>query len=264
MSTVLNRKFSDIKKKIRYFKYFNFFDPFTSPPDKKFLIYTRGRTGSTVLTDLLNSHPEMFCDYEIFNTLNNGSPVRYPLKYIDSCSKRATLNKKSVYGFKVKVEQLKNEHNYKNINGLFKSLIEKGWKIIYLNRTNIFYLTISGMISNQSNIFHMKKAEELELKKINIDCQLLLGIMNYYEELDRLEEESLKSLHHIRLNYEEDLLDNSKHQSTSNKVFEYIGIENFPVNTKLKKIIPENLENIILNYGEVYNFVSKTKFSNYL
>lgn len=260
----INKKISDLKKKIRYSKYFNSIDPFTKSPVKKFVIYTRGRTGSTVLTDLLNSHPEMYCDYEIFNTFNDTTPVRYPLKYIDSCSKRATLNKKSVYGFKVKIEQLKNEQGYKDIGRLLKSAEDAGWKMIYLRRVNIFNHAVSGMIANQTKVFHLKNKNEALQQKIKIDVGLLLGIMNYFEELGKLEEDSLRSLSYITVSYEDDLLDNSKHQETSDKIFQYLGIKSFPVNTQLKKIIPENLADIISNYDEVYDFIKKSKHGKFL
>jgi len=260
----INTKIYEIKKKLRYSKYFNSYDPFVKLPEKKFFIFTRGRTGSTVLTDLLNSHPEMYCDYEIFFIEKNQTIVKYPLKYIDSCSKRATLNKKSVYGFKVKIEQLRDEHKYTNIDELFKQLIDKNWKIIYLKRSNIFKHTLSGLISNKTKVFHVKDSNDFTHEKIIIDCTLLYDVMKYFEGLENLEEDYMKNVPHININYETDLLDNSRHQETSDKVFNYLGLDNFPVNTKLKKIIPENLQDIISNYDEVYEAISKTDFKRFL
>ena len=264
MSNGLDKNISGFKKKIKYSRYFNSFYPFISQPEKKFLIYTKGRTGSTVLTDLLNSHPEMFCDYEIFNIENTGTAVRFPMLYINSCSKRAALNKKSVYGFKVKIEQLKNEHKIKNIENFLQNLADKDWKIIYLKRTNILNHTLSGIISNHSKIFHLRNGNDFKHEKFNVDCRHLLDVMNYFDELDSQEEESLKNIPHLNIGYESELLDNSSHQSTADKVFAFIGIESFPVNTNLKKILPENLKEIILNYDEMYKFISDTKFSKFL
>src|SRR4030095_16137361 len=96
----------DFRKKLfKNFKYKLYFDPRIDYPQKKFVIYTRGRTGSTVLTDLINSHPDIFCDAEIFNFIYCNTKVLFPRAYIKSCSKRASIYKKKVYGFKVKIAQ---------------------------------------------------------------------------------------------------------------------------------------------------------------
>jgi len=260
----LINKLLKFKKLIRYSKYFNYFDPFTSAPQKKFLIYTRGRTGSTVLTDLLNCHPDVFCDYEIFNLSNTKTKVRYPRLYIDSCAKRAVLKGKQVYGFKVKIEQFRDEHNYPDDIDLFNRLNDDGWKFIYLKRENSLNHKISGIISNKTNVFHVKRDKDFSHGRINIDCQLLLDILNWGDELDRMEEDKIDGIPHLKLVYENDLLDNSKHQSTADKAFSFLGVDSHQVNTRLKKIIPANLRDIILNYDEMVEFLKGTKFACYL
>lgn len=264
MSSGINRKFSDFKKKLRHSRYFNACYPFLKKPKKKFVIYTKGRTGSTVLTDLLNSHPDMFCDHEIFNISDTKTKVKYPFLYISSCSKRASAHNKKVYGFKMKIEQLKNEHDYKNIGDIIEKLETIGWKIIYLKRTNILNHTISGLLSNRSKIFHVKNGKDFKHQKISIDCRHLFDVMNYFEELERQEEESLKNVSYMTINYETDLLDNTAHQKTADRIFGYIGIHSHPVNTTFRKIIPEDLKDVILNYEEMYDFVRETRFSKFL
>ena len=201
----------------------------------------------------------MYCDYEIFDINNTKSIVKYPLMFADSCSKRATLNQKPVYGFKVKIEQLRDEHKYENYGEVLKKLNDKGWKIVYLSRSNIFHHVLSGIISNQTKVFHVRKSENFQHEKIKVDSEFLYGVMYYFENLGKLEEESLKTIPHLRINYEDDLLDNSKHQAASDKVFSYLDLKSYPVNTRLKKIIPENLKDIILNYDEVIEYIQKVQ-----
>lgn len=264
MSKDLKESFYGFKQKLKYSKYFNAFYPFLKIPDVKFFIYTRGRTGSTVLTDLLNSHPDMLCDYEIFSISNTKSKIKYPLLYVNSCSKRATVKNKPVYGFKVKIEQLKNEHGYKDIAGLLKMFYDNGWKIIYLKRENILSHSISGIISNKTNIFHVRNGNNFLHEKINIDCRHLLDVMKYFDDLGKQEEQSLKNVPHVNVSYETDLLDNSNHQKTADRIFDFLGINACPVNTGLKKIIPENLKNFIQNYEEMHEAVSSSEYSKYL
>lgn len=258
------KQLSNLKRKLRYTKYFNHYDPFLKYPEKKFLIYTRGRTGSTVLTDLINCHPDIFCDYEIFNIENTKTRVKHPIKFIDSCSKRATMKGKSAYGFKVKIEQFRDDQNILDIEPLFKKLYDDGWKFIYLKRSNSLQHKISGIISKNTKVFHVKKSEKFQHGKLEIDCQLLLDILKWGDELEKMEEENLKSIPHLRITYEEDLLDNSTHQQTADKVFSFLNIKLFPVKTIFKKIIPQNLKDIILNYDEMCEFLKDTKFREYL
>lgn len=260
----LMKSISSLKKEIRNSKYFNYFDPFIKIPEKKFIIYTRGRTGSTVLTELLNCHPEMFCDYEIFNLSNTNTSVKYPGLYMKSCAKRASLHHRSVYGCKVKIEQLRDDHKYTELDSLFLKLHEDGWKFIHLKRSNTLEHKISGIISTRTNIFHIKKTDQFEHKKFKMDCQLLLDILDYGEVLDEMENKQMDTVPSLKINYEEDLLDNFQHQNTANKVFNYLGVKEYPVSTKLKKIIPQNLQDIILNYDEMINMLKKTKFVQYL
>lgn len=70
----------------------------TDQHTEKFILFGRGRTGSTLLTDPLNSSNEVACDKEIFNR-----PVAFPQTYLKS---REKLFHKPIYGFKLLSYQL--------------------------------------------------------------------------------------------------------------------------------------------------------------
>ncbi|HAY32695.1 MAG TPA: hypothetical protein DCY06_01055 [Bacteroidetes bacterium] len=206
----------------------------------------------------------MYCDVEIFNFIYSGSVIRFPELYIKSCSKRASAAGKSVYGFKVKIAQLRYEHKYKDYDRLLMSLYEQGWKFIHLKRVNYLRHKLSNIISYQTNIYHLRNNDEEFNKKITVDCSQLLEGIKYGEEVEKTEEENLKNIPHIKIIYEEDLLDNSKFQNTADRVFSYLGIDSFPVESGLKRITKENLEDVIENYKEVENFFKNTGYEKYL
>ncbi|HRI83931.1 MAG TPA: hypothetical protein PK536_00635 [Ignavibacteria bacterium] len=201
---------------------------------------------------------------EIFNFIYSGSVIRFPELYIKSCSKRASAAGKSVYGFKVKIAQLRYEHKYKDYDRLLMSLYEQGWKFIHLKRVNYLRHKLSNIISYQTNIYHLRNNDEEFNKKITVDCSQLLEGIKYGEEVEKTEEENLKNIPHIKIIYEEDLLDNSKFQNTADRVFSYLGIDSFPVESGLKRITKENLEDVIENYKEVENFFKNTGYEKYL
>lgn len=260
----LPKNLKNIKKTIKKSKYIELINPKLKYPDKKFLIYTRGRTGSTVLTELLNCHPEIFCDVEIFNFLYSGSKVKYPELYIKSCSKRASGHGKTVYGFKVKIAQLRYEHGYDNYDEVLRNLYEEGYKFIYLRRDNYFRHKLSNIISAQTKIFHLKNGDSNNHVKVQVDCEQLMEGIQYGEIVNKTEAENLKGIDHITITYEEDLIENSKHQETADKVFKYLGLNSVKVETGLKRIVPENLKEIISNYNEVYDYFKDTEYIKFL
>ncbi|MBP9191367.1 MAG: hypothetical protein KBF96_02340 [Ignavibacteria bacterium] len=260
----LSRNITELKKSIKKNKYIDLVNPRLEYPKVKFLIYTRGRTGSTVLTDLLNCHPDIFCDVEIFNFLYSGSKVKFPEMYIKSCSKRAAKHGKSVYGFKVKIAQLRYEHGYDNYDEILSNLHKEGYKFLYLKRENYFRHKLSNIISAQTRIFHLKNGDKNTQVKINVDCEQLMEGIEYGEVVNKTELENLKNINHLTITYENDLIVNSRHQETADKIFNYLGLETVKVKTDLKRIVPEDLKEVILNYDEVYDYFKDTVYIKYL
>ena len=261
----MKKSIKNLKKKLnRKSKYINLLDASIAYPEKKFVIYTRGRTGSTVLCDLLNCHPDIFCDVEIFNFIYAKSKVAFPLKYIQNCSKRADLNGKSVYGFKVKIAQLRIEHEYKNYDKILLKLHEEGWKFIHLKRKNHLKHKLSNILASETNIYHIRGNDSENGKKVNVDCDLLMASIKYSEEIETTEETNLRTIPHLKIIYEDDISESSKHQETANKVFRFLGLKEHPVKTDYKKVLPQDLKNILNNYDEVYNYFKGTKYSEFL
>ena len=261
----MKRIIKNFKKKLnRKSRYFNLLDPLIEFPDKKFVIYTRGRTGSTILCDLINCHPDVFCDVEIFNFLYSKSKIAFPINYIKSCSKRATILNKPVYGFKVKISQLRIEHKYNDYDQILMTLYKEGWKFIHLKRINHIKHKLSNILANETNIYHLKENEKHIETKIEVNCEYLMASINFSEEIERTEEENLKDIPHLKIIYEEDISDNTRHQETANKVFAFLGLKEHPVKSEYKKVLPHDLKKSINNYDEVYNYFKDTKYIEFL
>jgi len=246
------------------FKYKNLFDFKLPYPEKNFIVYNKGRTGSTVLSNLLSCHPEVFCDHEMFHHLYANSRVMFPYLYIKNCSKRATGINKNVYGFRVKRIQLQIQHKYKNYKEVLQKFYRKNWKFIYLVRENHLRHRISNLISAQTLIYHLKKSESLSSQKILVNCSELLSSIKISEENEYWEEQDLKNIPYLKFVYEKDILDNDKHQATADKVFDFLGLSSHKVETDYRKVTPENLEDLIINYEEVFKFFKDTKYAEFL
>ena len=176
----------------------------------------------------------------------------------------ADLNGKSVYGFKVKIAQLRMEHEYKNYDKILLKLHEEGWKFIHLKRKNHLKHKLSNILASETNIYHIRGNDSENGKKVNVDCDLLMASIKYSEEIETTEETNLRTIPHLKIIYEDDISESSKHQETANKVFRFLGLKEHKVKTEYKKVLPQDLKNILNNYDEVYNYFKETKYSEFL
>jgi hypothetical protein len=54
------------------------------------------------------------------------------------------------------------------------------------------------------------------------------------------------------------ILNTENHQKTADKAFNYLRLETFPMQTNLKKISSDNLDDDILDYSEIVDFIRQT------
>lgn len=229
-------------------------------PLTKFVIFGQGRTGSTLLVDLLNNHPSLFCDGEILNAKLYGKAFNIQA-FINS---RAAMPQKQVYGFKVKIYQLTEEQNVQNPTQFLLNLQNQNWKIIYLKRNNIFRHALSGIVAEATNVWHVTNANKNQPKpKVHINLTELEKTMRYRKKMLDNEALVLKNVdNYLTITYETDLLDTQNHQLTANKIFEFLNLPTAIANSALQRTIKDDLSKTIENYDEVMQFL-ETQIANF-
>lgn len=228
-----------------------------SSPVRKFIIFGQGRTGSTLLVDLLNSSPEIHCDGEILI-----ERVQFPKLFIAG---RSRLSGRSTYGFKVKIYQLTDVQGIKNPRQFMVNMHKRGWKIIYLRRTNILRQALSNIVAIHRKSFHRRQTEgPFQPERIYVDCDDLLNRMRKRASHSRDEAGVLKDLPHVTVTYENELLKAESHQESLDRVFEYVGVPSVPVRTKLVRTTSDSLSDIIQNFEEVSRFIGHTEYAGLL
>ncbi len=228
----------------------------------KFVIFAQGRSGSSLLVDLLNNHPDIKCDGEILNVVHAGKKF-FPKLYVKS---KAKISKEGIYGFKVKLYQLysddKPDQNIDPEKFIF-NLYKSGWKIIYLKRDNIFRQAISGFVAKSRGKWHHHTNEgELTLSKIKINPDKLLKCLRAREKYLNDEEEILKTVPHLKIIYETDLQKNK--EKTTGNVFKYLKVRPYPVKTNLTRTGKDEFKDFIANYKEIKDYFSNTKYARFL
>ena len=142
----------------------------------------------------------------------------------------------------------------------------QGWKIIYLQRTNILRQTLSNLMAQHRQSYHHKSSDgPLKLPKIQVDCDTLIErMMKERARYLHKEQELLRDLPNIGLIYEEDLLRIGNHQKTLDKLLNYLGVPPVPAKTNLVRTSKDNLADIIENFHEVSQVIVNTKYANLL
>ncbi len=228
-------------------------------PEQKFVIFGHGRSGSTLLVQLLNNQPKIYCEEEILNGRFYGE-ILFPSLCVKG---RSAKFPSKVYGFKVKIYQLIEDQNIEPEKFIL-NLFRDGWKIINLKRNNLLRNEISTLVAYSRDKWHSTSESSLNNKKITIAPEQLLEGIERREIYQIKEQEILKNIDHIKVIYEEDLLPAENHQKTCDRIFNYLGLDSVPVKTKLVKTTSNQLSDVIENYEEVVEKLSQTKYAKFL
>lgn len=229
---------------------------FVQPPKNKFVVFGQGRTGSTLLMDLLKNS-DTHTDREIFNIFHFcGRKISRPIAYVLGRSKRFN---KLTYGFKFKIYQLKEDHAIQDVKGFLKSLEEEGFKIIYLKRIHTVEHAISNIRRIKTGVTHSRDGKQASSLFLNSeDFNYLLNEINYRRNYLNEEAEILKNIEHLSICYEQDLLNKSDQLRTVNTVRSYLNLTIIDdVQTVYKKINNKPLHELIENYHELISFLTE-------
>jgi hypothetical protein len=234
-------------------------------PDTKFLIFAQGRSGSTLMVDLMNSHPDVLSLGEILqnNVITN---VRNPRKFAEGL---CTLSKKPACGFKVKVYQLEGAQR-KDPAVVLADFHQHGWKIIYLVRRNLLRHAISDIRSEKTGQFHNVQKSDGDRSttgkrsKIHVTIEELMQAIQFRVDCISKEERALKPLPHLTIEYEKDLLDPDAQRDAMNRIFAYLNLPPHDAETSFRKVTSKNIADDVENFDELERALKKTEHAQYL
>lgn len=225
------------------------------------------RSGSTMLVDLLNQHPQVECRMEIFDTkdVQRNHQIRQLDKneVVDVLSffkKKPLFSKTKTKGFKFKYP-----NQFDQYLDVYTYLIENQFKCIFLLRKNL----LKAAISHQYHRTVRKKTGVSNIRqKVDLDMQSLgtLNAIRYMELRERHNQRFKNKLHtdfkQIKTVYYEDLLHNK--QETLDEIFQFLALKPQLIKpSKFIKIVDNDLKNAIQNYDWVYQILSFTPYINY-
>ena len=218
----------------------------THHPKVKFIIFGTGRSGSTLLVDMLRSNPQIHCDNELFHR-----KLVNPFSLIE---RRAHMFDAIAYGFKCLTYQIYEVLGYTNHQEFIDTLHQLGYKIIYLRRDNTLMQALSNMYARYRNIYHTKANKRVSghTSKINVDFEVLDDWMQRLDEQKTFEQTLLRDVPHLNVSYEADLMVPESHRQTVQKIGEFLGIDcSAAPKVSLRKASPTQLEDYVENLSEL-------------
>jgi LPS sulfotransferase NodH len=222
----------------------------------RFIIFGLGRSGSTLLKQLLDSHPEITCEGELLNVADKyiTNPLllkliyKFPSQFFDL---RSMLSKKPVYGFTLLFYQ------YSPPAKLIEKLIKKDWKFIRIYRKNGLEQSLSHLVAEQTRVWHRYDSQEIQTPKLIVKPEELKNRLKIVNKNKATETKLFEKFAHFKVVYEDDLKNEDDWAETTRKIFEYLGVNPAPVSASIQKTYKRPYSEIIENYDGLIKSIEK-------
>lgn len=231
-------------------------DPWLHPP-ARFVIVTPGRTGSELLADLLDSHPDIVCEAEILR-----DRMLLPERFVAGRSTKARLRGAKAYGFKIHCghfgyQALRERPQY------LSQLADGGVKLIFLRRENHLAQAISSAIASRTR-WHWRRQDQPAFTPFELDPVEVLMMTYLFEESDAYLEAMVGDLPHLRVTYEDDLLEAACQQATVDRICAEIAVPVAATLSDYVRFTPSRLEETVANFDAIADLVRPTRFGRFL
>jgi hypothetical protein len=221
----------------------------------KFVLFAQGRTGSTLLGDLLGSHPDVLFANEILS-----SPVRSTRLRTDWLRWR---HARHVVGFHVKIYQLTDSQGIADPGAWLRRLHSRGWQVITLRRDNLLRHVLSNITAEAANRYDDRSGAPAPVR-LHVDPEHLLYWMGKREQVGLDEQRALVGVPHLGLTYETDLQDPADWAATTARVFAALGLASTPVSSTLSRLNSGGLADILENLDEIKSALTGTRYERFL
>ncbi|MEE2641789.1 MAG: sulfotransferase [Planctomycetota bacterium] len=236
-----------------------------------FVIFFPERSGSTMLVHLLNSHPEITCEHELFPTVSSGDGKGQLPVHDQESEKIQKLE--TVYsgqgtiasGFKFKFQG--QYEAYPDVSRFFLRNVNC-MRMIFLYRENLLKMAVS-----RQNLVRLKEMGEEHFLESSSDRELGKIELNLEEARNyiRLQSRNLKFFrrlshifeHRMGVSYEQLCTHPRK---TLRKICRFLGVAEWEGKPEapIRKITSDNLEQAIANYGELVDYFRQTRYASFL
>lgn len=237
------------------------------------IILTTQRSGSTFLVSCLRSHPEVQCAGEILNGQPDDprpayrGPFRQTLKafrILRTGAWRAGSFMDAFFGRgTAKVRCFKAMYNQIARPFAARYLVEnEDIRVIHLRRHNLLKVHVSTLLMNKRK--QLQATAPTETVWIDVNPQKAIASMRKarerYESYDRAFERHPR----LQVSYE-DLIDSSGlTEENRSRICDFLSIAQLPMASPLVKLNPESLRDMVTNYDQLAEAISRSEFADML
>jgi len=223
-----------------------------------FVVLSRGRTGSTLLLDLLRCHPLIHCDGEI---LSHRLFVTSPQELLRS---RAAIFASRAYGFKLRPTHCETQRMREG-GAFLAALLAAGWRFVHLTRRDVLRVSLSRLMLAQTKVVHRRLGDRpSDGTPVHIGASDLLSMLARVEREMQTERDLLAPLPHLTVTYEDDLLQEGRRQSTLDRVFDFLDLPSVPVSTRYLRLTTDRLSDFVQNHDELASTLADTEYARLL
>lgn len=230
--------------------------PFGNSDYQKFMVLTRSRTGSNLLISLLNSHPLIHAEYEVFARIRGRS-----VKQVFNKTYSKQPQKVKAVGFKLfYYHPIDDKHQVKALWDHLSN--DREIRIIHLKRRNKLRMIVSRTIAEQQDIWSQKGARldqshEVESKRIMLSEAALEK--EFLESVDLESQYAERLINHNILDiYYENMVENV--DAATGQIFDFLGLPPYQPKTSFRKQNIEPLSELISNYASLRQYFAGSQW----
>jgi len=218
---------------------------------RKFIILSRGRTGSNMLATALNSHPEIYCRGECFREYKKRETNAK--KELNKTFEKELPEKIKARGSKLFYYHTKNTPLAKKPekdNLVWKYIKENDVAVIHLKRRDKIKMYVSAQIASRTRYVAKCEQELIDKSKkpIKINVDVLKDWIEKTKKMEEWGDEWIKNNPSIEVYYK-DLV--NKWEEKSGMIQEFLWVDYKDISPSTLKQNREPLSFLIKNYDEI-------------
>ena len=237
------------------------------------VILTTQRTGSTSLVVSLGTHPDIECAGEILigapdtpvpqvrghfkNVVRIGNIIRFGAWMPPRRMERFYAGGKArVRAFKVMYNQLKYPFALRYLQN------DRAIRVLHLSRHNLLKVHVSRLLMSKRE--RVQATGPVAAVRTHVDPGQAIASMRKARERHQ-HFDSLFSTHpRLQLAYESLFEGQGLSEAANAAICDFLEVPRHPMRSKLTKLNPESLQDMVTNYDELANAVARTEFAEFL
>ncbi|MDP1818539.1 MAG: hypothetical protein Q8K58_01425 [Acidimicrobiales bacterium] len=202
----------------------------------RFLVLCQPRSGSELFVELLNGLPGVVCVSE---------PLRSPAwslgAVLEGWARRARLRGARAWGCKLLIQDLLwHEGRYGPGADVLRSLVDRGWTIVHLQRRDPLSGALSALHADTTGRWHQREHEDVSFTPMTPDVATVLAWLHTMDLQQRWLDAALASVPYLEVDYHDDLLSPGARRALVDRISAALGVPSAPVSSTLRAVAPRD------------------------